>query len=385
MVSSKKLLFLENDRHVQLYERASTISNQLKRYAKEADQTGRLLKYSINILKDYHYVSVTLPEKYGGDGLSLYEWLIMHEKIAEGDAAAALSIGWHLGVIFDLSENETWSKENYEFLAHEVRERKIVNRASTEKNTGSPTRGGKPETTAVKQGNHYVINGRKTFTTAADHLDYVIVSATIEESDEVGWFLIDRDREGLLVDPTWDTLGMRGTGSHDLILNDVRVEDNRYVEKIGGKPTSKGWLLHIPACYLGIAQAALNDAIDFATSFTPNSLNHPISKTANVRQKIGEMELLLMRSRHLLYSLAKRWDERPDERLKLDQQLGIVKVSITNDVKKIVDLAMRIAGGRGLFKSYSFERYFRDAQAGLHNPPLDDVVLEQLAKELLDT
>ncbi|MGM8216058.1 acyl-CoA dehydrogenase family protein [Bacillaceae bacterium W0354] len=385
-MNTEENIFLENDRQIELYQHATTISNQLKRYAKEADRTGNLLKQSIKLLKDYHYLSATLPEEYEGDHLSLYEWLIMQEKIAEGDGAAALSVGWHLGIIMELRSCDTWSYDQFDLLAREVMKQKLVNRASTEKNTGSPTRGGKPETIAVKEGDRYKINGRKTFTTAADHLDYALVSALVEEDDTIGWFLVDMKNDGVSIDRTWDTLGMRGTGSHDLLLKDVYVPETHFVEKEDGKKSaSKGWLLHIPACYLGIAKAALDDTVHFANTFIPNSLDHPISKEANVRQKIGEMKLLLMRSRHLLYALAKKWDEHPEQRSELEKQLSIVKVSITNDVNTIVDLAMRVAGGRGLFKSNNFERYFRDARAGLHNPPLDDVVLEQLAANVLDT
>ncbi len=66
------------------------------------------------------------------------------------------------------------------------------------------------------------------------------------------------------------------------------------------------------------------------------------------------------------------------------KELAVVKVTVTNDANKVVDLAMRVAGGRGLSKSYPFERYYRDVRAGLHNPPMDDMIIEQLASELLD-
>ncbi|PKR77067.1 acyl-CoA dehydrogenase [Halalkalibacillus sediminis] len=378
-------LFLQNERQHQLYDRASQLADQIKPFAKESDKKGQLAEEIIQQLKNNHYLSMTLPEEYGGEHLSLYEWLVMQEKIAEGDGATALSVGWHLGIIMELRDEHKWTEENFEFLAREVSKQKLVNRASTERNTGSPTRGGRPETTAIWDGQGYILNGRKTFTTLASHLDYAIVSAYIEDDDQVGSFLVDMNNLGVSVDRTWDTLGMRGTGSDDLVLQDVRVKQERLVERKSGKRSGpKGWLLHIPACYLGIASAATREAVEFSKSFQPNSLDHTISKEHHIREKIGEMEMLLMRSRHLLYRVAEKWDQYPERRPELMSSLAVAKVSVTNDAQKIVDLAMRVSGGRGLSKDALFEKYYRDVRAGLHNPPMDDMVLEQFAKDLLD-
>ncbi len=378
-------IFLGNERVRSLYERATDLSEKIKPYAKQSDREARFLDQTLKTLKSHRYLSIVLPESYGGEDLSLYEWLLMQEKIAEGDGATALSVGWHLGLLMELKQEGLWRDENYEFIAQEASRQKLFNRASTEKNTGSPTRGGMPETTAILDGDEYILTGQKTFTTMAEKLDYALVSATIDGEDQAAWFLVDMLKEGVKVDHTWDTLGMRGTGSDDLILEQVAIDSSCLVDRLGDqKPLPKAWLLHIPACYLGIAQAAFDDAVEFANNFKPNSLNHTISKVSHIRQKIGEMSMLLMRSRHFLYDIARRWDENPDQRPLLASELAVVKVNVTNDAQRVVDLALRIAGGRGLSKSFDFERYYRDIRAGLHNPPMDDQVLDQLAAKALN-
>lgn len=384
MMIHEENIFLKNKRHINLYEHAIEISNQLKQYTQESDQEARFLPQTVQVLKDHRYLSIVLPQTYGGEDLSLYEWLIMQEKIAEGDAATALSVGWHNGVLMELKEGNLWTEEDFHWIAKKASDQKLFNRAATEENTGSPTRGGRPETVAVRNSNGYVLNGRKTFTTMAEVLDYAIVSAWIEDEEQIGWFMVDMTLDGVSVDKTWDTLGMRGTASDDLVLENVQLKTGDLVERKGKRVTPKGWLLHIPACYLGIANAALREAVQFAKEFQPNSINHPIAKESNVRQKIGEMELILRRARNYLYSIAFNWDEHPEKRDLLAKELATVKVTATNDANKVVDLAMRIAGGRGLSKQYPFERYYRDVRAGLHNPPMDDLVLEQLASSLLD-
>ena len=114
-----------------------------------------------------------------------------------------------------------WEESVYSQLCAAVQKGSLINSAATEPQTGSPTRGGKPQTTATKKGNQWVINGHKSFTTMSPVLDYFIVSAGIQGSDEVGNFLISRSNAGVTINETWDSISMRGTGSHDLVLNNV--------------------------------------------------------------------------------------------------------------------------------------------------------------------
>lgn len=380
--------FLKTSRHEELYEKAAKLAEKMKQRRKQADRDATLPEENIGELREANYMSLTLPEQYNGEAISLYEFLFMQEKLAEGDGATALSLGWHLGVVKELSEEKPWDEKMYDRIATEIgAKQKLINRIATEPATGSPTRGGMPETTAKKDGNDYVINGRKSFATMAEVLDYYIVTAYVEDRDAVGSILIPRKTEGVKVEKTWDTLGMRGTASDDLILENVRVPNEHLVEisEKPKRPGPKGWLLHIPACYLGIAIAARNDAITFAKEFQPNSLNKPIAEVEHIQNKIGEMELRLLQARYFMYTVAEKWDNEPQKRSQLMRELGAVKLAATNSANEVVDLAMRIAGGRGLSKNMPFEQYYRDVRAGLHNPPMDDMVISQLAKNAISS
>ncbi|MDX8044711.1 acyl-CoA dehydrogenase family protein [Gracilibacillus sp. S3-1-1] len=378
--------FIQNDRQEALYRKVERIAERIKARKQQADREASLPIENVVDLQKEKYLSLTLPKEYGGEELSLYEFLLMQEKLAEGDGATALSVGWHLGVLKELSDDNLWNAEQFDYIAKEVgQHQKLINRCATEPATGSPTRGGIPETTAVLDGEEYIINGRKTFATMALVLDYYIVTAYVKEKDAVGSILIPKEAEGVHVEKTWDTLGMRGTGSDDLLLENVRVPKDNLVELNDKpkKPGPKGWLLHIPACYLGIALAARRDVIQFAKEFQPNSLNKPIAEVEHVRNKIGEIDLKLLQARYFLYSVADKWDNYPEQRAQLMKELGAVKLVATNTANEVVDLAMRVVGGRGLSKNMPFEQYYRDVRAGLHNPPMDDMVLGLLAKEAL--
>ncbi|GAB2544417.1 acyl-CoA dehydrogenase family protein [Gracilibacillus alcaliphilus] len=379
-------IFIQTERQETLYQMAGEIAEEVKQYKKQGDQEATLPIEALEALKQSHYLSLTLPKAYNGEDISLYEFLLIQERLAEGDGAVALSIGWHLSAIKQIFEENQWEQEKIDFLAREISEKqKLINRCNTEPATGSPTRGGMPETKAVKDGDHYLVSGRKNFATMAAVLDYYIINVYVEDKEAVGSILIPRELDGIDVEKTWDTLGMRGTGSDDLVFDQVRVPKENIVELYDKpqRPTPNGWLLHIPACYLGIAMAARNEAIEFAKSFQPNSLNKPIAEVEHIQTKIGEMELKLLQARHLMYSVAEKWDSFSERRHEIMRDLGAVKLVATNSANEIVDLAMRIAGGRGLSKQLPFEQLYRDVRAGLHNPPMDDMVISMLAKNAL--
>ncbi|WP_419886901.1 acyl-CoA dehydrogenase family protein [Neobacillus niacini] len=363
----------------------SKLSKQFNVRAHKVDIEGSFPFENIQDLKDTGYTSLTVPKKYGGIEISLYEMLRFQEKIAEGDGATALSIGWHMGIIKNLAEKNAWNENIFRKICEDVLNGSLINSAATEPRTGSPTRGGRPETTAHKEGNHWIINGRKTFTTMAPVLDYFIVSATLKDSSLAGNFLIPRSSKGIVIEETWDSIALRGTGSHDLILQNVSIPGDYFVEQIGidGKKAS-GWLLHIPACYLGIAKAAKRYAIEFALNYAPNSVEGTIIDLPNVRQKIGEMELKLMESEYFLYAVAKQWDDSDEEKKAvMGPLLGAAKLTVTNNAITIVDLAMRIVGARSLSLKNPLQRYYRDVRAGLHNPPMDDMTIQLLANNAI--
>lgn len=343
------------------------------------DAFGSFPFENIEELKEMGYTALSLPKEYGGEEISLYDLLLFQEKIAEGDGSTALSIGWHMGLFMELSEYRQWDSELFSWMCNEVRKGALLNRAASERATGSPTRGGKPETTARREGEEWIISGRKTFTTMSPVLSYFLVTASIEGSDEIAEFLIPRGSEGVSIEQTWDSVAMRGTASHDLVLDKVHVPLSYLVETKGAVKKHSGWLLHIPACYLGIARAARNYAVKFAKTYHNNSTQKPIASLPNIQRLIGEMELELMQARHFMYSTAAAYDAAEDKDILLGE-LGAVKHVATNAAISVVDKAMRIVGARSLSEKNPLQRYYLHVRAGLHNPPADDITIALLAK-----
>lgn len=378
-------LFVKTERQRAWLQKLHDKETQFKNSSAQIDELAIFPTDNIQALVQIGYTSSTLPTAYGGAGLTVYDMVLLQETLASFDANTALSIGWNLGVVGELFEKKLWTDDNLDFFATEVLNGALVNRSVSEAQTGSPTRGGRPGTTAVKQDGSWILSGRKIFTTASPVLTYFLTSAWVEEQQKVGFFLLHKDLDGLAIEETWDVISMRGTASHDLVLNNVKVDASKLVElpdKPSGAPFN-GWLLHIPACYLGVAQAARDYAVQFANTHTPNSLNGPISELPNVQQLIGEIDLALIQARHLIYSVAEAYGDE-SRRHYLSNEIGVVKHTITNSAITIVDKAMRIVGAKSLQRSNPLQRYYRDVRAGLHNPPMDDMTIKKLALSAIE-
>ncbi|MEH7343295.1 acyl-CoA dehydrogenase family protein [Bacillus sp. JJ1532] len=378
-------LFIKNDTQRIWLQKLHEKEAQFKSKSAEYDEQSKFPKENIHRLIEMGYTTQTLPAAYGGGGLSTYDMVLLQETLASFDGATALSIGWHMGVVGEIYEKKLWADEKLNFFADEVLKGALVNRAVSEAQTGSPTRGGRPGTYAIKKNGRWEITGRKNFTTMSPVLTHFLVSAWMEDKQAIGFFLLHKDLEGLSIEETWDVISMRGTESHDLVLEKVIVEESKLVEINQGPRGDQlnGWTIHIPACYLGIAQAARDYAIQFANEYSPNSLNGPISQLPNVQNLIGQIELELMQARHFLYSAAAAYDDE-DRRSYITNELGAVKHTVTNSAISIVDKAMRVVGAKSLQRKNPLQRYYRDVRAGLHNPPMDDVTIRKLALTALN-
>jgi alkylation response protein AidB-like acyl-CoA dehydrogenase len=364
-------------------EQVNNVAKHFKERARIHDENVTFPVENINELKDIGYFKLTIPKEYGGDGISLTEMLTHQETIAKYDGATALSVGWHMGIIMEIGENHVWDEDKYKAVVNEViNQGALVNNIASEPATGSPTRGGQPETIAHKTENGWVINGHKTFATLAPVLKYAIVSATLEGIDTIANFLIDTSLEGVEMDETWNSVAMRASGSHDFYFKDVHVNDSDLVAyRDGSERAPAGWMLHIPVCYLGIARAAQEAAVKFAKEYSPNSIKGTISELPNVQSKLGEIELRILEAERFLYSVSREWDENDkDHRMTMGSLLGAVKVSVVNKAIEAIDLAMRVVGAKSLSEDNELQRHYRNVRAGLHNPPMEDMVMISLAK-----
>jgi alkylation response protein AidB-like acyl-CoA dehydrogenase len=378
-----------NERQAELIEVANDLAGAIAAQADAHDRANTFPFDSFAALREAGYLTLTVPEELGGKGATPLEVMLAQERLARGNASVALGTTMHLAVVAGLSDARAWPAPLFERVMREVvHDGAMINSAASEPELGSPSRGGMYATTAVRDGDGWRINGRKNWTTLAPILRYTIVllSAVQEDGFTIrGNFLVPMDTPGVRIDETWDNLGMRATGSHDVVYDNVWLPNDFRLPPSTEAPNTNvsRWGLLGSAVYLGIASAARDFAVDYARKRKPAGMKTTIAELPTVQQKIAQIEILLLQARTVLYNTVESWEECPEDRDKIGWRFAAAKQTVTNHAVEITDLAMRVAGSAGQFRSYPLERYFRDARSGLGNPPIDDIALSIVGKAAL--
>lgn len=393
-------MYPATDRQRQMVDMAGALADLFAQRAATADWNGTFPKENYTDLQKAGYLTLTVPRDFGGWGADLLEVTLAQQRLGQGDASTALVMSMHLLNIARLAEQLTGPNALFaEICRAVVEDGAVINTAASEPATGSPSRGGRPATTARRQQDgSWLINGRKTYTTGSPVLSLFLVTCAIEDgasnaadlppiTADRGTFLVPRHTKGVRVEETWNSLAMRGSGSHDLILEQVHVKPEAYVDgQIPNNPTAQtragAWTFSTTAVYLGIAEAARNAAINFARHRKPNSLNKPIASLPHIQEKAARMELALLQSRAVLYGMAAQFCANPNSINSSD--LAAAKYLVSNYAVEVVDTAMRLVGAASLSLSSPLQRYYRDVRAGLSNPPMDDAAIAMIGKNAFE-
>ncbi len=341
----------------------------------------------------FHLLSI--PTEYGGWGATLHEAVQVVEQLAQGDGPTALVYDMHVHVLGALAESRPWPEEHFAAVCAELVERGgWINSCATEPELGSPSRGGLPKTRAVWDGDGWRITGQKSFTSGSPILTHMLIPAVIEDgtAGTVGVFLVRADRPGLRIEDTWDVMGMRTTASNDLLLENVPVAHADLVLRRvpdapdPGRFSGGAWFgLTVSGVYLGIAEAARDEAIRFAQERRPTALNgQAIATLPPIQQLTGALEAELLTARALLYAVTSGWTEQPAQRPSLSTHVGLCKAIATSHAVKAADLALRVVGGQSMSRALPLERLFRDVRAGLFHPPTEELAYTNLGKTLLE-
>ena len=344
-------------------------------------------------LRDAGYLALTVPEAHGGFGATPLEAMLSLERLAAGSGSVGLGVAMQLAAVAGVAASSTWPEPLRDRILHEVVTRgALLNGLASEPELGSPSRGGGFRTVARRadDGTHWIIDGRKSWSTLSPALAWGNVLLTVREADGTesrGQFCVPMDAPGIRIEETWDNLAMRASGSHDVVFEGVVVPDDHRLPPPKGLPASQvsGWNLLTSAVYLGIAQAARDYAVRFAQERVPTGLGRPIATLEGVQHRIARIDILLLQARSVLYGTIAAWEAAttPEDRDRIGWQFAAAKVTVTNHAIEVTDQALRVVGSAGLKRSEPLERYFRDVRAGLGNPPMDDVALTAIGKHAL--
>lgn len=369
---------------------ASELALQLAPSAAHYDSSGEFPHAHLALLRERRALALTIPQTLGGRGLSLYQTLLFQERLSQGSAPTALCLGWHLMALACLGhqypQRQAWPADSYAALCQAVVQRgDLVNLLITDRAAGNLLRGARSSTVAQRTPEGFVLSGRKAFCSAAPALQHLIVYAWVEDEQRMAEFWVPKSERTV---PTgeWNTLGMRSTASVDIEFHNVELPTSALQSYIdpGRISTftvaSKAYGLQLSAVYLGIAIAARDAALEFAHGYTSASLGGSILDAPLVQHKLGEIEFVIHSAKTQLYGLAQRWESNPSLQEQMHDEVAVTKVAVIQSANRAVELAVSIVGGHALSKALPLERHLRDVRCGLHNPPQEDVVWQQLAK-----
>jgi alkylation response protein AidB-like acyl-CoA dehydrogenase len=384
------------ERERSIVSRAAEAAAVAAEHAARHDRDGTFPTEGLSALAQSGYLALVIPPEYGGEGASVVEMLLGNLELGRGDASLALVVAMHSAFLGRVRDAQLWPASTFSGVGRAIADARaghgaLINSLATEPEMGSPSRGGLPSTRARRVSDGWTLSGRKTFSSGAPVLRWGVISAAADDGEEprVANFLVPLEAAGVSVEPSWDSLGMRATASHTVVLDGVRVGLSDELPRAdaahpsGPLPYERAWSLTVAAVYLGVAEAARDFAFRFAKERKPTALQgKSIASVPHIRQRAGRIDLLLYQARGLLLSTARAWDREPSAAL--DGALAAAKVTATNISVQVAEEAMRLVGGSSMDRSASLERHYRDVRGGLHHPPQDDAATDLLARQALD-
>jgi alkylation response protein AidB-like acyl-CoA dehydrogenase len=330
---------------------------------------------------------LVVPVEAGGLGATMLESAEVLAALGAVDGSTALGFAMQVHVVGAMRDAPEFPDDvRMRVYRAIVDDGAFINNAATEEGGGSPARGAIPGTMATPaDGDTWRLTGEKTWTTWLPNLALAFVSARIagdEATPEVGSFLVDLSDAGVQRLEGFEALGMRGSASGRLGLDGApgTLVSRRRVNEPDPRGAVPGaWFgMALAATYLGVGEGAREAVAAWALSRRPGDGSTSVADVPSVQLRLGRLDAELRAARIVVLDGARRWDASRDA-----GDLALAKLVCTRAAVNATDEALRIAGGPG-FLSGPLERAFRDARAGLINPPLEDVLLTGFAKSVLD-
>lgn len=330
----------------------------------QLEETGEFNRGIHDKMAKYGFMGTKIPVEYGGQGGDSLAYALMIEEFARVSPVLSIyaNTSNFLGggpLMFCGTEEQ---KQKY--LTPCAKGEKIIAFALTEPGAGSDAGG--TLTSAVQDGDYYVLNGRKTFISGAPFADYAIVYAKTDPSQKgskgISMFIVDMKLPGVSCGKPEHKMGIIGYPTSDVILEDVRVHKSDLLGPLhkGFATAMKildGGRLGMAAQALGIAQGCLEESVKYARE--RKQFGKPISKFQGISFMIADMATEIEAARQLIYSTAVRKDAGDPESSKL---CAMSKFFASEMCNRVAYKAVQIHGGYGYIKEYKVERFYRDAR-----------------------
>ena len=363
-----------SEKHIMIEKIAEKLAKEkIAPRAKEIDSTGAFPWDLVDIYKKQGFLYLMLPERFGGlDGDITSLCLVIEEFAKISGAASLIPLAHNVGLMpIMVSAND----EQKEYIYNKVIEQDtmyIVAFALTEPNAGSDA--SHMATNAVKDGNYYYLNGKKTMiTNGANAQLYTVFASTNSKmrTKGISAFYVERDYPGVIIGKSEDKMGMIGSDITEIIFDNVRLTKDNLLGKEGD-----GWDIAMSTLNLsrpavgaqavGIAQGALDFSVEYAWKRV--QFGQKLADFEGIQFMVADMAIQVEAARALVYDAAHLLDMKVYERDKMsaigvDKLSAMAKVYSADVAMKVTTDAVQILGGYGYTKDYPVERMMRDAKA----------------------
>jgi len=330
--------------------------------AAEIDREHRHPKETFDLLYKQGFVALGFPEEYGGTGYDRIAQVIMVEEIAKVCAATSSILSIHQATAMCINNFGTKEQKD-KYLRSLIAGGVMVAFALTEPNAGSDA--SNIQTIAVEDGDCYVLNGTKCFTSGAGVAGvYVILALTdpVKKVRGITAFIVTADMPGFRVGKIEEKMGICAAQTGELILENVRVPKENILGKVNGgfklalASIDVSRITVIGAQSLGIAEGALQLAIDYAKKRVQFGM--PISEQQGLQWYLAEMATRVEATKWMVYGVAQMMQDG----IKYSKNAAMVKLFSSETARFVTERALQIHGGYGFMKDYPIERMYRDAK-----------------------
>ncbi|MBU3208392.1 acyl-CoA dehydrogenase family protein [Clostridium algidicarnis] len=335
---------------------------EIKPIAFMLDQENKFPSEAIHKLADIGMMGIPYGKEYGGAGLDIISYAIAVEELSRVDGGTGVILSAHTSLgAYPVSAYGT-EEQKKKYLVPMAKGEKIGAFGLTEENAGSDAGG--TETTAVLEGDYYILNGEKIFITNAGEAEtYIVFAITTPDigTRGISAFIVEKDFEGFTFGKHYDKMGIRSSATAELIFNQVKVPKENLLGKEGdgfkiAMATLDGGRIGIAAQALGIAQGAYENALEYSKERI--QFGKPICQQQIIAFKLADMATKLRAARLLIYSAA----EMKQNHEHYSMEAAMAKQYASDVCLEIVNDALQIFGGSGYLKGMEVERAYRDAK-----------------------
>lgn len=373
-----------NEEYSMIQEAARNFAQQdLKPGVIERDEKALFPYDQVKKMGELGFMGMMVDSKYGGAGLDALAYTLVLEEIAKIDASAAVIMSVNNSLVCYGLEAFGTEEQKEKYLRPLASGEKLGAFALSEPEAGSDATS--QHTTAIDQGDHYLLNGTKNWITNGGNADIcLIIAQTHPEKAHRGInvLIVEKGMPGFTIGPKENKLGIRSSDTHSLLFTDVKVpKENRIGEDGFGfkfaMKTLDGGRIGIAAQALGIAAGAYEFALAYAKG--RKTFGKPIAEHQAIQFKLADMEVEIEAARLLTYKAA--WTK--DQGLPYSKEAAMAKLHASEVAMKTSIEAVQIHGGYGYVKEYHVERLMRDAKITQIYEGTSEIQRLVIAREIL--